>query len=415
MNIQFSKIFKIYTPQILLIGLIIFPDISVKTYFAISRDLYLHPYLHRIYYLTLADLCLVYMMLIILLDFNKIVPALNSTKYLLYIYTFYIVLGCLQLNFGYASTKTILYDIKSISYFLIPYLLLRINGYDSLTNILKYLPLLLMLGVACDSIYMNTFWGSEYGHSLGFPAYIEATLFCVALGYFVYRPSILTLCILLIEVFGAINRISLGYIYLMILSVPLLLINRVFSRKSIFIFLILFITIFLFIIPIFMSHDIFGILKVKADSLNIRIIQFREFLDNSTRFPTIIIGNGMGSLWDYSNLALSKDAYSVGNSMSFNSELVESMESTKRFIFNFGPAALLYKFGILGLCLITNWIAITSKLNGNFKINKNILLYRYLVIYFGIYSLISIGTLKHELLFGLFLYAYESETSALKA
>lgn len=402
------KIFCLYLPGILMVYLLVFPDISLKTYFAISRDLIFHPYMHRIGYFTIADICIFYFLILIILKYKELIYSIQTVKELLLFYIFYGMIGFIQLFFGYSSLKTLLYDVKALLYIFVPYLILKIYKFGWSQRLVKFIIPILFIGLISDSVYTNLFWGTEYAEFLHIPGFIESSLFGLVLSYAFYFPSIITFSALFIEIIGTVNRLSLGSIYIILISIIMILTFSKFKKiKSIYLYLLSFLMIFLVIVPIIISLNFFGILNVKADSLSIRKQQFYEFIDNSNRFPTVILGNGLGALWDYKSSSIANDTYSVGNSMSINSNLMESKINTKRFIFNFGPAAIFYKFGIIGVCIMILIISKLVYLPNYIYRDKKILLFQFLVTYFGIFTLLTIGTLKHGLLFGIFLYAFE--------
>jgi hypothetical protein len=154
----------------------------------------------------------------------------------------------------------------------------------------------------------------------------------------------------MVNCISAVNRLSLSYFFSAGVGVAYLFIVR--TRIKLIPKYILVLAIFLLVFPfsIFVVYRPFGLVKTKSPGVITRVIQFENVLANFHKNIPMLIRKGLGSTWFEYMPIPEGDIYSVGTSVERTSK--ETIDSPAKFIFNFAPAATLYKWGIIGTLIL---------------------------------------------------------------
>ena len=328
------------------------------------------PWLYKTGLLTLADIIILTITVVTM--FNIIIrlsfPWSNYVAICLLVLV-YLFIGLIQNLTIFTWWKGYLYDFKVFLCLTVPYLFLRMVPAG---NILKWfsIPRLLMYGAIAgvvDTLVAHALFESSLGISIGYPQYLNlpvvAPIFPLqvsAIGILFahkLRYKMIFLSLFLFELVNHINKISLGYISTLVMLTALLFAFyprvRLIGRTGLILSGILAVEC-LFVLLISNPFQV-ALLAEKSAGAVARSIELENVLHSFGQNIPGFIGKGWGSSWFEYVRGPEGDIYSVGSSMGANIE--EAMSLPVRFVFHWQPPAMLYKWGILGIVLLSFLIA----------------------------------------------------------
>jgi hypothetical protein len=204
-------------------------------------------------------------------------------------------------------------------------------------------------------------WGQvEYPSYLGLPPLLSLVPLPVTIVglLFARRKShkAFFFLLFLFELVSTINRLSLESLYNAAVALGYIIVLRFKANFKIKFIAILLVIIAANLMAVILMADPFHIpiLAAKAEGVLTRRIQLENVILNLSENIPGVIGKGLGSTWFEYVPIPNYDLYSVGTSVGRTAQ--ESFAMPVKFIFNFRPAALLYKWGILGTLLLAFFI-----------------------------------------------------------
>lgn len=369
--------YNIFKPDLWLVLFIILLLLSVESSLQTSivwnRNSAWTLWLRKIGPFSIAD---IFILIIAVITFIKIslkqVIPLSPYLTMGILAIIYLFIGFIYNLKVFTLWKTYMYDFKVVLYLFVPYLFFytikRKTSYISLFTP-KRLFICTAVASLIDFTIVNLFGKSEYPQFLGFPAVpVLVPMIVLSVG-FAYSSVKLHryffLFFLCFELISAINRLSLGILvelasFLFYFFVIKLSLN--FNKR----FLMVLIAVLLVNLAslMFITNPFnWRILAAKAEGSLTRQIQMENVVENFGYNIPGVIGKGLGSTWFEFIQIPAKDIYSVGTSVGSTSE--NAMAMPVKFIFNFGPPALLYKWGVIGT------VALIFLLTRYFHINFN--------------------------------------------
>jgi hypothetical protein len=214
-------------------------------------------------------------------------------------------------------------------------------------------------GTVIDFLIVTVRHTVEYPSYLHVPPILSIVPLSVSAAGIIYAPGVryrlLFAVMLALEFISVLNRLSFGQLVLVAGDLPFILLlpqlRTVFTR---FVFVLVVIVVVNAGSAILLTNPLnWGLLRLKSEGATTRQIQIQNVFANYRYNLPIMIGKGLGATWfDYVPVPRG-DIYSVGTSVGDTPE--ESIASPVKFIFNFGPPALLYKWGIVGIVLLA-WL-----------------------------------------------------------
>lgn len=326
------------------------------------------PWLYKVGPISIADAFIITTSFVtvfnIIKSFVRRENPFSRAKYFsLCVLTFiYLGIGFIYNLTVYSFWKTFLYDFKVVLYLTVPYFFLRsLRGNKE--KIRKWFtPEKIFIYYATasfvDVVVVNIFGQVEYPSYLNLPVLPVILPVVVCLAGLVYSESrrlkVFFAAILFVDIVGAINRLSLGYVFSVGVVLAYFSIIRLKIKtlaKYVFV-LAIFLAIFFF--QVWIVSNPIGLVRQKRGGAITRTRQFQNVLMNYDHNIPILIGKGLGSTW-FEYMQVSKDdIYSVGTSVGRNKR--EAMAGRVRFIFNFKPAGILYKWGIMGTLIVVSMI-----------------------------------------------------------
>jgi hypothetical protein len=349
----------------LLICLVFFPETSVNTALAIKKESIYSIYLYRaIGVLTLSDLIVLFLAFFVFIrtilrgsiNFGVVAP-------ILYLYFFYYILGALFNIFIAFEPKGYLFDIKAGLYLFIPYMALKEVWKDCIIteSLIIKIVVIYALGVLLDAVIIGINGGGHYVSQLSrlvnisFPIILEVFPISLMLGMFVFfstkKIKSLAGFLLVFEFLSTVNRLNLGVLVSLIMSLMWLFILKIklSFRLMVGSIVILYYTVYVFLmtIIIFIQNPL---TQFKADGWGLRKIEIYNFLENAAMNFPILIGKGLGATWKEIVIPASADVYSHGS----------FYDNVNNFIFHNTLGGSFYKFGIIGSLFIITYLAILS-------------------------------------------------------
>ena len=328
------------------------------------------PWLYKTGLLTVADIIIISITAFTLICIVMRMSIPRSAYLKICGLTFaYLIIGFIYNISVYTLWKTYLYDFKVFLCLTVPYLFLH-NSLGS--NVLKMfsIKLIFFYVIIAGTIDLLVSWvyfvyslgiSIPYPQFLGFPIVVPLILPAhVAMVGVLFadkmKYKIIFLFLALFNVISAINTLSFGYLSIIPMYIPFLFV--LFSRISLpakagFIFAIIVIAN-LTLVTLITNPLKLNILDQKSDGAITRIIQLDNALLNSKENIPGLIGKGWGSTWFEYIPIPENDVYSVGTSVAAEQE--EAMALPVKFIFNWMPPALMHKWGILGMILLSFFV-----------------------------------------------------------
>jgi hypothetical protein len=401
-----------------LLGLLAFPEVSLITTNASTKNSAYSPYLFRLGFLTVADYLLAVMIFVLVILTYKTRKLLFGLAWpFLMIYFFYFSIGLFYNLFVYMETKAFFYDIKAFLYIFAPYLLIinlfknfKINPFIVLNIIL----LLNFIGSFYD-YFISKLNPSliEYPiHSL-YPSPLEPVIFpiVIALMYgWRHHMNIRWNYIYIILIFFGISSSILNYklgisFQFLIALVALLAIhlmhitNSSSTGKLTILYYSLYVlipTLFLFLLPS-------GGLKVDGMFVRINEIEvfFKLFFEN---IPSQI-GKGLGATWP-------KDVSFYISGMNHNVG-ISFLDLPINFVWHNNIAGHFYKFGLIGSLAIVGYSAYIANrallISSDPSLGKNysiFISFAFLLVSYVTLILNGPGELKYGVIAGIILALY---------
>lgn len=395
-----------------MIFLLCFSEVTLQTSLIFSRDLSLSPWIFRVGLFTPADYWLLAAATYLVYKYLGALAFPNGNfMHLVCLLFVYLVIGLMYNFLIYLNWKTYLYDIKAVLYIITPYLLLKnVRGLAFLRYLTpKYVLFYCVLAAVIDTGFTYLVASPEYPEFLNIPAY--ATIFdagALFLWFLISKDGAFKLFIgfvLLVELVGLLNKLSLTPLYGVCYAIFYFLISkvrrynsRVFGSMAVF-------YVFQIFIPLVLLFSPVGLMSEKSDGIVTRTIQWNNFLINASENFTGIVGKGLGSTWFEYEKMPSSDIYAVGTSM--GDDVESSMALPVKFIFNFLPAGIFQKFGVIGCFFITYLIC-----KACFKVSyiKSTGVYpgaAVVVLFLMLYYIPFVGFLRSAMIASIFFYWHE--------
>lgn len=349
---------------LLLIVLLISVESSLQTTIIWEQRAWWTVWIYKAGFLSIADLILLSMTGYVILRLS-VRPVIPKSPYFLLcgLAGLYLLVGFAYNVLVFTFWKTFLYDFKVFLCFLIPFLFLYTTRDTPIAAWFTPMRLFVYGGIAAliDAIVIYTTGRVEELQQLGIPVlplFIHPIVPLVALIFFRdYRLRIFFLAVFIVVILNLVNRIELVSLFNLAVALVCLLAVYIFPRTKLrYRWLLILGAMFIcHLIAVAFIYDWFGggVLTVKSDGVNTRKIQMDNVISNFSENISGIIGKGWGSTW-FENIRIPQnDIYSVGLSVGDNP--AEAMASPVKFVFNWGPPSILYKWGILGVIGIT-WL-----------------------------------------------------------
>tara|TARA_B100000989_G_scaffold295258_1_gene275929 strand:- start:460 stop:1731 length:1272 start_codon:yes stop_codon:yes gene_type:complete len=396
---------------ILLIVIIFSPEQSLAPAISLEKLSYWSPYNFKLGIFTIIDYVFVFFSFLLLYKFAFSSLNLGKFNQLFLFYLIFLIIGIIYNIFINFSTKAFFFDLKTISYFLLTYLIL-INFLPNLRfNINYFLAILLIifLGSFFDNFIINKFYKPQYTSQFFSKIYFKNEIYPALLvglcffNKFNIKIKLILFFILGFYVFLYYDTYSLGALYVSLVSIYIGILIFFFYQykgtKNYLVFFFIFLNIFLLIhiLPVLMIFIKNYFSGVKVDGWLIRELEFFNFIKNSLSDFTIIFGKGIGATWNEYFTSLYTNIYSTGP---FYKEY--------KYIWHSSIARQFFMWGIFGYAFLVYFIySVFYKLSKK-KNTKNNLLSFYLVTIVYI-VLISPGILKISIIAGIILFFIERE------
>lgn len=361
------------------------------------------PWLYKTGLLTIADIIIIIITVFTVFNISSrlSIPKSNylAISFLVLIYLF---IGLIYNLTVFTFWKAYLFDFKVFLCLTLPYLFLRTLSDDRILEwfSIKRLFIYGIIAGVTDTLIAHVFFEYlldipiPYPQYLGLPVIASLFPFQVSLVGILYSSKLkykmIFLFIFLFELVNHINRVNLGYIASLTMLIVLMFAfyPRVYliSRSSLILMGIIIVNlIFLLLISNPFQLDL---LAQKAGGAVTRSIQLENAMLNFGKNIPGFIGKGWGSTW-FEYVAIPEDdIYSVGTSMGVDIE--EAMSHPVKFAFNWHLPAILHKWGILGVVLLSYLIArFHENLSGQIRKLKNLGLHKNDVKYLYVILLIA--------------------------
>ena len=258
-----------YLKSILLIFLIVvifFPEQSLAPAISLEKLSYWSIYNFKFGFFTIVDYIFIFFSFLLLLKF--IFSSLNLGKFnqLFLFYLTFLIVGLIYNIFINLSTKAFLFDLKTISYFLLTYLIL-INFHSNLKFNINYILaiiLIIFLGSFFDNFVINKFYNPQYTSQFFSKIYLKNEIYpplLVGLCFFNkfnIKIKLLLFCILGLYLFLFYDIYSLGSIYSTLINIYLAILIIFFYQyarsNNYLVFFFIFLNVFLLmhIVPVLM-------------------------------------------------------------------------------------------------------------------------------------------------------------------
>ncbi len=411
---KFIHINSNYLKSILLIFIILilfFPEQSLAPAISLNKMSYWSFYNFKFGMFTLVDCIFIFFFLLLFLKF--IFSSLNLGKFnqLFLFYFIFFIIGIIYNIFINLSLKAFLFDLKTIGYFLLTYLIL-INFHSNLRFNINYMVvilLLIFLGSLFDNYIINKYYHPQYTSKFFSKIYFKNEIYPPLLiglcffNNFNIKIKFLLFCILGFYLFIFYDIYSLGSIYITLINIYLSLLFIFFykykQKKNYLIFFFIYLNVFILmhIVPtsLIFIKNFFS--EVKVDGWMIRELEFFNFIKNSLSDFTIILGKGIGATWKEYFTSQYTNVYSAG-----------PFFGDYKYIWHSSIARQFFMWGIFGYAFIVYFIyTLFFKLTKESNTEKNLLSF-YLITF--VYTvLISPGILKLSIISGIILFFIERE------
>ncbi len=281
----------------------------------------------------------------------------------------YLIIGFIYNISVYTLWKPYLFDFKVFLCLTIPYLFLHTSagskavGWFSIKLIFLYVIIAGTFDLLVAWVYFEYYLGISipYPQFLGFPIIVPHILPAhVAMIGMLFankmKYRIIFTFLVLLSIVWSINALSLGYLsiipmYILFLIVLLLKMNSPMKAGLIFASIVI---INISLVLLITNPLKLNILDMKSEGAATRIIQLENALLNFKENIPGVIGKGWGSTWFEYIPVPEQDIFSVGTSVAAEQE--EAMAMPVKFLFNWMPPALLHKWGILGILLLSLFV-----------------------------------------------------------
>lgn len=336
-----------------------FQDFSLQTSIIFDRQNSWTPWFYRIGYLSIVDNIIVLIFLYIILNVIFRPEKFRFFKpYMVFVFPVcvYLMMGVFYNLLVYQFWKAYLYDLKNALYLFVPYLFLSSVSPKIVHQYFKPLNLLIYFaaGGIIDFIFVFLHGRAEYPSILGIPVLPQIVPLSAIIFLLVFKISrksqYFGVFFLFYEAVNALNKLRFGFFIGLVNVFLCAVILREFKYR-LAAFLVCLVYVFSLISQIILIENPFDWqwLNLKKDGLQTRTIQWENMLLNfENNFP-LLLGKGLGATW-YEYKSLGDDIYAVGTSMGEDSG--QNMLMPVKFVFNFTPSQVLYKWGICGFFVI---------------------------------------------------------------
>jgi hypothetical protein len=411
---KFFDINSSYLKSILLIFIIIIlfsPEQSLAPAISLNKLSYWSIYNFRIGMFTIVDCIFIFFLFVLFLKF--VFSSLNLGKFnqLFFFYFVFLIIGIIYNIFVNPSLKAFLFDLKTIGYFLLTYLIL-INFHSDLrfnSNYMFVIILIIFLGSFFDNFVINKYYNAQYTSQFFSKIYFKNEIYPPLLiglcffNKFNIKIKFLLFCILGLYLFIFYDIYSLGSIYSTLINIYIALLMIFFYQyvrsNNYLVFFFIFLNVFLLmhIVPIFMIFIKNFFSDIKVDGWLIRELVFFNFIKNSLSDFTIILGKGIGATWKEYFTTQYTNIYSSG-----------PFSGDYKYIWHSSIARQFFMWGIFGYAFLIYFIySVFYKLTKERDIKKNLLSYYLITIVYIV--LISPGILKISIIAGIILFFIERE------
>lgn len=345
----------------LLLVLLVTVDGSAQVSIMFDRGMaWWSPWLLKVGPLCLADLFLIFLTgytLVRLMTDARITWPVSRYSWILGLTLVYLALGVLYNLAVYTAWKPFLYDFKCFLYLAAPYLFLHVCAHEDFPDWFRPE---WIFGLHTVSVLIDFGLVSLLGHSdlpslTAFPGLPCLAMPAVTITGLFYAPSrrgrMAFLALLIVEAANAVNRVA-GFYLAATLITPLYMGAVLVSRRLLIRYVAVLTLVVgyhaLWIIMI-VSPPHLPLVEAKADGVVTRAIQLQNLAINFNENIPGWIGKGLGSTWFEHVPVPAEDIYSVGTSL--GESAAESLDQPVKFIFNTPAAAILYKWGVIGILL----------------------------------------------------------------
>jgi hypothetical protein len=340
----------------------------------------------------------------------------------------YLGIGGLYNIFVYYAPKDWLYDAGVILFLSVPYLALHYLASPSLQGWFTPVRIfaLAAMGTVLDFVIVTLKGTVEYPHFLRLPAILTLVPLGVSAAAVIYSPGLRYrlgfLALWAIDLLSAVNRLALSQLATLVGDVGFSVLLPQ-ARGRILRFGIVLVGIVVFNVgSVVMLTNPFdwGLISAKAEGIATRRIQIEDMVMNYDHNLPVLIGKGLGATWfDYVPVPPA-DIYSVGTSVGDTPQ--QSIASPVQFIFNFGPPALIYKWGLIGIVLLA-WLlarfyggnrdALDSADAGHNGVDRKWLRLALLIAFlFALHNFTYVGALRDSFITSLLAYYIERRALA---
>jgi len=270
----------------------------------------------------------------------------------------YLLLGLLYNVTVYTFWKTYFYDVKVFLYLTVPYLFLHSIDNERIKQWFRPERVFIYGAFASlfDLFMVTAFGRSEYPSYLGLPPWpplVPVPVLLIGLLFARQRRHKLVLGVLIgLEIVNLINRLSLGALFALGVSIVYVIIAmpRLSYAARVGLVLSAVVGVNLFAVVLIGNPLGWPLLSTKADGVAIRQTQLENVLLNFEHNFPVLTGKGLGATWfEY---VKAKDPFGYSTGTSVGATFQESLDAPVKFIFNWTPPSLLYKWGFLGIVAI---------------------------------------------------------------
>lgn len=329
--------------------LLIFPETSIQTSYALEKKICHTIYLCKGYLgLGIADWIIV-MMAIILMA----VTFLNNER--LYIYktsTFckitlvsivYLIIGVAYNIFVQIDFFAYLYDFKVFLYFVVTYCWFKLFcKFQFFSKNIIFIFLIIAIGSLWDYVYVHYFGKNERPNLISFMPVIQPLIevhFLILLILCFKKYRLWLSFILIFEILSIFNQASLGQMYNLVAAVLITFLYQHKFKENLLITILIFsFLLFYFVLPLIMYEILPFMTDIKESGLDIRKMKTLSAWDNYFMNFPVIIGKGLGATYFETITSNYSNVYSTG---------IHHTEGSVKFILH-SPLSIFYKFGLIG-------------------------------------------------------------------
>lgn len=359
------------------------PEMSVKTGYWLSGGFHYSVYMNKLAFLAVSDYIVIFLLFAII--FLRTKKSSDTISIRIGFLRLFVPLIMLQLFLGILYNlvydfypKPLLYDFKWVLYLVAGAALPYILKPGSVLLSVKHIIACLFLSSFLDILYVQFLdCCHELPSALGLPPLVETIpTFALLLGSGLLSP-VIHLILLGMQLIHIINVLALNQIYLSLVAVGIIVLTKLRVYKSL---VLLYFNFCFLVVPIVLILFADFLLVYKPDGVSTRTIQISNLSENLKSKGFGLIGMGYGATYREFKQTPRNDVYAVGTSISRDQEA--SMDAPVKFIFNTPAAGAIYKYGLLGLLMLS---VAMKRLHAEYKLDgwrMSLLYLFYLVMLF---------------------------------